>query len=131
MISKWRPSEAEAQALQKLTDRLGQKVEVGVYVANPKADPSFDVGVTWAGKFVSQASFSLSEATKLLIEELQRKAKLWQAGIEENGTPYQKDRLASLSSQYPLYHCQQIMAAESVGDRAYQAALKAAKERKK
>ena len=131
MISKWRPDKAEAQALQNLTDRLGQKVEVVVYVANSKADPSFDVGVTWAGKFVSQASFSLIEAMELLTEELQRRAKIWQAGIEENGTPYQKGRLASLSNRYPLYHCQQIMAAESVGDRAYQAALKAAKENKK
>ena len=64
-----------------------------------------------------------------LIKKQERKAKLWQAGIEENGTPYQKGRLAYLSNQYPLYRCQQIMAAESVGDRAYQAALKAAQSR--
>ena len=128
-MSKWKPSKAEAQALQKLTDRLGQTVEVEVYVANSKADPSFDVGVTWAGGFVSQASFSLIEATKLLMEELERKASLWEAGIKESGTPYQKSRLASLSNRYPLYHCQQIMAAESQGDKCYQAALKAAQSR--
>ena len=55
----------------------------------------------------------------------------WAEYIRNEGTAYQKSRLAQLSKKYALLDCRAIMAAESQGDKYYQAALKAAKERKR
>ena len=55
----------------------------------------------------------------------------WADRIRNEGTAYQKSRLAQLLKKYALLDCRAIMAAESVGDKNYQAALKAAEERKK
>ena len=55
----------------------------------------------------------------------------WADRIRNEGTPYQKNRLAQLLGKYALLDCRAIMAAESQGDKYYQAALKAAKERRK
>ena len=55
----------------------------------------------------------------------------WADRIRNEGTAYQKSRLAQLLKKYALLDCRAIMAAESQGDKNYQAALKAAKERKK
>ena len=55
----------------------------------------------------------------------------WAEYIHNEGTFYQKNRLAQLLKNYALLDCRAIMAAESQGDKNYQAALKAAKENKK
>ena len=55
----------------------------------------------------------------------------WADRIRNEGTAYQKNRLAQLLKNYALPDCRAIMAAESQGDKNYQAALKAAEERKK
>ena len=48
----------------------------------------------------------------------------WQQWIYSDGTVWQQKRLRELTPRYPLSQCRKIMAAESVGDKAYQRALK-------
>ena len=51
----------------------------------------------------------------------------WKQWIYSDGTLWQQKRLTYLLQRYPLSQCRKIMAAEAVGDKAYQAARKAAK----
>jgi hypothetical protein len=54
----------------------------------------------------------------------------WKDWIRSDGTRYQQKQLAELIKWYPLSQCREIMKAEAIGDKAYQAARKAATKRR-